>query len=306
MARSWTASTSTPWRPATTRPIATPGRRNSCEKLADSPGDPSRPRARGQSAGGGGTVPLRDRVRLPLNLPATDQYPASDPPSSWQVRHSGKSVKALMGAYGSYAGDHVELSDFGGDDAFAGRHRRGDLHQVHLAEGHRPPDRMRFPPRLRAGPGERGRFRRKWATLLSRARRRAANTRANSTTSASTSPKRTPSRGRRRTLRLSCRTLGRATGFAGSVAAAACATRSPAATWARWTPREHAPARLRSLPCCCGRRRRRPRMSAAKPARRAWVAYALVTVALWGVWGALSALSAQHGFPDTLVYCVGR
>jgi len=45
-------------------------------------------------------------------------------------------------------------------------------------------------------------------------------------------------------------------------------------------------------------------MSAAKPARRAWVAYALVTVALWGVWGALSALSAQHGFPDTLVYCV--
>jgi drug/metabolite transporter (DMT)-like permease len=34
------------------------------------------------------------------------------------------------------------------------------------------------------------------------------------------------------------------------------------------------------------------------------VAYALVTVALWGVWGALAGLSAQHGFPDTLVYCV--
>lgn len=49
------------------------------------------------------------------NLPATDQYPASDPLSSWQVRHKGKSVKALMGAHGSYAGDHVELSD-GGDD----------------------------------------------------------------------------------------------------------------------------------------------------------------------------------------------
>ena len=37
---------------------------------------------------------------------------------------------------------------------------------------------------------------------------------------------------------------------------------------------------------------------------RNWVVYALVTVALWGVWGALAGLSAQHGFPDTLVYCV--
>lgn len=49
------------------------------------------------------------------NLPATDQYPASDPLSSWQVRSKGKSVKALMGTGSSYAGDHVELSD-GGDD----------------------------------------------------------------------------------------------------------------------------------------------------------------------------------------------
>ena len=38
--------------------------------------------------------------------------------------------------------------------------------------------------------------------------------------------------------------------------------------------------------------------------RRDWVVYALVTVALWGVWGALAGLSSQHGFPDTLVYCV--
>jgi drug/metabolite transporter (DMT)-like permease len=37
---------------------------------------------------------------------------------------------------------------------------------------------------------------------------------------------------------------------------------------------------------------------------RNWVVYALVTVALWGVWGALAGLSSQHGFPDTLVYCV--
>jgi alpha-galactosidase len=49
------------------------------------------------------------------NLPATDQYPSSDPLSSWQVRSKGKSIKALMGARSSYAGDHVELSD-GGDD----------------------------------------------------------------------------------------------------------------------------------------------------------------------------------------------
>jgi drug/metabolite transporter (DMT)-like permease len=35
-----------------------------------------------------------------------------------------------------------------------------------------------------------------------------------------------------------------------------------------------------------------------------WVVYALVTVFLWGIWGALAGLSAQHGFPDTLVYCV--
>jgi alpha-galactosidase len=49
------------------------------------------------------------------NLPATDQYPSSDPLSSWQVRSKGKSIKALIGDRSSYAGDHVELSD-GGDD----------------------------------------------------------------------------------------------------------------------------------------------------------------------------------------------
>lgn len=38
--------------------------------------------------------------------------------------------------------------------------------------------------------------------------------------------------------------------------------------------------------------------------RRTWVAYALVTVLLWGVWGSLAGLSAERGFPDTLVYGV--
>ncbi len=51
------------------------------------------------------------------NMPATDQYPSSDPLSSWQVRHKGKTIKALIGRRGSYAGDHVELADGGRDFA---------------------------------------------------------------------------------------------------------------------------------------------------------------------------------------------
>ncbi|NZA24837.1 alpha-galactosidase [Luteimonas sp. SJ-92] len=51
------------------------------------------------------------------NLPATDQFPSSDPLSSWQVRSKGKSMKALIGERSSYAGDHVELSDGGADFA---------------------------------------------------------------------------------------------------------------------------------------------------------------------------------------------
>ncbi|MGW7570280.1 glycoside hydrolase family 36 protein [Streptomyces tendae] len=49
------------------------------------------------------------------NLPYVDQYPSSDPLSSYQVRTKGKTMKALMGRGSSYSGDHVELSD-GGDD----------------------------------------------------------------------------------------------------------------------------------------------------------------------------------------------
>ncbi|KAF1712848.1 DMT family transporter [Pseudoxanthomonas sacheonensis] len=44
--------------------------------------------------------------------------------------------------------------------------------------------------------------------------------------------------------------------------------------------------------------------AASLPYRRPWLVFALATVVLWGVWGALAGLSAQHGFPDTLVYCV--
>lgn len=50
-----------------------------------------------------------------FNLVSVNQAPASDPESSWQVRHKGKTLKALMGPDAPFAGDHVELSD-GGDD----------------------------------------------------------------------------------------------------------------------------------------------------------------------------------------------
>jgi len=49
------------------------------------------------------------------NFASMNQAPASDPESSWQVRHKGKTLKALMGPSAAFAGDHVELSD-GGDD----------------------------------------------------------------------------------------------------------------------------------------------------------------------------------------------
>ena len=51
------------------------------------------------------------------NMPYMNQAPASDPLSSWQVRHKGKTLKALMGPSAPYAGDHVELSDGGSDFA---------------------------------------------------------------------------------------------------------------------------------------------------------------------------------------------
>ena len=50
-----------------------------------------------------------------FNFASMNQAPASDPESSWQVRHKGKTLKALMGRGAAFAGDHVELSD-GGDD----------------------------------------------------------------------------------------------------------------------------------------------------------------------------------------------
>lgn len=49
------------------------------------------------------------------NFASMNQAPASDPESSWQVRHKGKTLKALIAPDAAFAGDHVELSD-GGED----------------------------------------------------------------------------------------------------------------------------------------------------------------------------------------------
>jgi alpha-galactosidase len=51
------------------------------------------------------------------NMPYMNQTVASDPLSSWQVRHKGKTIKALMGPSACYAGDHVEMSDGANDFA---------------------------------------------------------------------------------------------------------------------------------------------------------------------------------------------
>ena len=37
---------------------------------------------------------------------------------------------------------------------------------------------------------------------------------------------------------------------------------------------------------------------------RSWLVYALVTLGFWGVWGAFTGVPANHGFPETLIYCV--
>ncbi len=37
---------------------------------------------------------------------------------------------------------------------------------------------------------------------------------------------------------------------------------------------------------------------------KSWLGFALATTLMWGVWGAFTGFSAQHGFPETLVYCV--
>jgi len=37
---------------------------------------------------------------------------------------------------------------------------------------------------------------------------------------------------------------------------------------------------------------------------KTWLLYAFATTILWGIWGAFTDFPPQHGFPETLVYCV--
>jgi len=57
--------------------------------------------------------PCGDCMNL-YHMPFTNQFVASDPANSWQVRLKGKVYKALMPAT-PYFGDHVELTDGGND-----------------------------------------------------------------------------------------------------------------------------------------------------------------------------------------------
>ncbi|GLR17582.1 glycoside hydrolase family 36 protein [Portibacter lacus] len=50
------------------------------------------------------------------NMASTNQTVSSDPLSSWQIRHKGKTYKALV-PHTAYYGDHVELSDDASDFA---------------------------------------------------------------------------------------------------------------------------------------------------------------------------------------------
>lgn len=51
------------------------------------------------------------------NMPSCDLPVASDPKSSFQVRHRGKAFKALLGRRAPYFGDYVELTESGEDFA---------------------------------------------------------------------------------------------------------------------------------------------------------------------------------------------
>jgi len=77
-----------------------------------------------------------------FNFASMNQAPASDPESSWQVRHKGKTLKALMGPGAAFAGDHVELSD--GKDDFASTVGIGAIVSTKFTWPHDPKPRDSF------------------------------------------------------------------------------------------------------------------------------------------------------------------
>ena len=125
---------------------------------------------------------------LVLQPRSVNQAPASDPESSWQVRHKGKTLKALMGPSAPFAGDHVELSD-GGDD-FASTVGIGAIVSTKFTwpKDPKPKDSFLLTPERKRRCGASG------SRFITSGCCRKAPTAASSTTSDSTSPKRTSSR----------------------------------------------------------------------------------------------------------------
>ena len=116
------------------------------------------------------------------NMPYMNQAVGSDPMSSWQVRHKGKMIKALMGASAAYAGDHVELSDGGSDFASTVGIGGGRVHQVHLAARSESGSELLLTQQKEAEW-------RRWIALYNEKRLPKGAISAVSTISASTSPK---------------------------------------------------------------------------------------------------------------------
>src|SRR5690606_3652973 len=264
--------------------------------------------ARSQSRGGGRTVPLRHRVRLPQ--PARHRpvpllrsaLVLADPAQGQDLQGAGRRSQQLCGRPCRAERQRRRLGH-------QRRHRRGDLDQVHLAARHRGSQAAaaaRWP--AAAGPARGG---------VAQVGRSVSRTHA-----AQGRIPRTPVRHRIRSSRSACHPQGPfgllqllRRPMVGSAGTAWPAARPPprARSLQRHRPgrrgrqqREHR-CRLQALRVPAGDAGG-PGMSATAIgggiAGRAWLAYALVMVTLWGAWGALSSISAERGFPDTLVYCV--
>ncbi len=241
------------------------------------------------------------------NMPAMNQTVASDPLSSWQVRHKGKTIKALMGPSACYAGDHVEMSDRASD--FASTVGVGGIVSTKFTwpRDPKPKDSFLLTP-------DKEIEWRKWIALYNQKRLAQGQYLGGLYDIGFDKPEaHVVDEGRPALLRVLRRALERP----GRTARArqrplrgdrllerqdhrlGVGRRQPAAGRVRALP----PARSNAAP-------RSARVSvpgavtheATRP--KAWLIYAFATTMLWGVWGAFAGISAERGFPETLVYCV--
>ena len=228
------------------------------------------------------------------NLPATDQYPSSDPLSSWQVRSKGKSYKAIIGNRSSFAGDHVELSDNGDD--FASSVGVGAVISTkftwprdteHPVES-LPPGGYVLTPAKEA-------LWRKWGASTNNTCCPRVNTWGIFMTSASTSPRVMPSPGTAPCITRSTRPADSGKiELRGPEGRELSGTRPVQRSGPRQSDGEvqHPERALRTVPVAAGQ----TGMTVSNGgASRAWVFHALITVVpLWGVWGALAGLSSRN------------